>query len=71
MVIASITILDAAPAPVIASGGAGSLEQIAEALLPSAANADAALVASMPHFGKTAIGAIKKYVEEKGVTVRW
>jgi cyclase len=65
------TILDAAPVPVIASGGAGSLEQIAEALLPSAANADAALVASMLHFGKTTIGEIKRYVEEKGVTVRW
>ncbi|MDR2793250.1 MAG: imidazole glycerol phosphate synthase subunit HisF [Treponema sp.] len=64
-------ILDAAPVPVIASGGAGSLDQIADVLLPSATNADAALVASMLHFGKTTIGEIKKHAEEKGVTVRW
>jgi cyclase len=64
-------ILDAVPVPVIASGGAGDLEQIVEALLPSATNADAALVASMLHFGKTTVGEIKKYAEAKGVTVRW
>jgi cyclase len=83
-------ILEAVPVPVIASGGAGSLEQIARVLLPldgSAGNssvdrntimgnsdtvsADAALVASMLHFGKTTITDIKKYAESKGVCVRW
>jgi cyclase len=72
------TILDAVPVPVIASGGAGNLEQIANVLLPKEkagndlwGNADAALVASMLHYGKTTIGDIKKYAESKGVRVRW
>lgn len=60
----------AVPVPVIASGGAGSLEQIVEALLPPT-EADAALLASMLHFGKTSIHEIKEYAENKGVCVRW
>jgi cyclase len=71
-------ILDAVPVPVIASGGAGNLEQIAGVLLPPEkaesglwGNADAALVASMLHYGKTTIGDIKKYAESKGICVRW
>ena len=70
-------VLDAVPVPVIASGGAGTLEQIAQVLLPPEAggdvwgNADAALVASLLHFGKKSIPEIKDYVESKGVCVRW
>ena len=71
-------ILDAVPVPVIASGGAGNLDQIAAVLLPPEkagndlwGNADAALVASMLHYGKTTIGEIKKYAESKGICVRW
>ena len=64
-------ILEAVPVPVIASGGAGTLDQIAEALLDTGAAADAALVASLLHFGKTTIQEIKKYIESKGVCVRW
>jgi cyclase len=69
-------VLDAVPAPVIASGGAGNLDQIADVLLPPGAggawgNADAALVASLLHFGKTTIQEIKKHAEAKGVCVRW
>ncbi|MDR1326199.1 MAG: imidazole glycerol phosphate synthase subunit HisF [Treponema sp.] len=72
-------ILDAVHVPVIASGGAGNLDQIASVLLPPNAagvrdtwgDADAALVASLLHFGKTTIPAIKKYAEAKGVCVRW
>jgi cyclase len=69
-------ILDAVPVPVIASGGAGNLAQIARVLLPFGGGegdfgADAALVASMLHFGKTTIPEIKKYAESKGVCVRW
>jgi cyclase len=56
----------AVPVPVIASGGAGALEQIAEA----AAAADAALVASLLHFGKTTIPDIKACRREGGVGVR-
>jgi cyclase len=63
-------ILRAVPVPVIASGGAGTLDQIAEVLLGDNA-ADAALVASMLHYGKTTINEIKKHIESKGVVVRW
>ena len=63
-------ILEAVPVPVIASGGAGNLDQIAEVLMEPV-NADAALVASLLHFGKTTITEIKKYAESKGVCVRW
>jgi cyclase len=75
-------IMEAVPVPVIASGGAGDLDQIARVLLgdrgenPASGafpggGADAALVASMLHFGKTTIPEIKKYAESKGVCVRW
>jgi cyclase len=62
-------ILEAAPVPVIASGGAGNPEQIAGVLIDP--GADAALVASMLHFGRTTIPEIKRYVESRGVCVRW
>jgi cyclase len=61
-------ILEAVPVPVIASGGAGTLEQIAGVLL--APGADAALVASLLHFGKTTIDEIKKFAQAKGICVR-
>ncbi|MDR0909342.1 MAG: imidazole glycerol phosphate synthase subunit HisF [Spirochaetaceae bacterium] len=53
--------------PVIASGGAGTLEQIFEA----ASISDAVLAASLLHFNKTTITDIKKYLEEKGLIIRW
>jgi cyclase len=71
------TILEAVGVPVIASGGAGTLDQIAGVLMPPeeaggrGGNADAALVASLLHFGKTTIREIKTYVESRGVVVRW
>ena len=72
-------ILEAVPVPVIASGGAGNLDQIANVLLGPGApgvednwgNADAALVASLLHFGKTTIREIKRHAGSKGVCVRW
>ncbi len=70
-------VVAAVPVPVIASGGAGTLAQIVEAVLPPDTpdgrwgDADAALVASMLHFGRTTIPEIKKYAESKGVCVRW
>jgi cyclase len=69
----SARILEAVPVPVIASGGAGNLDQIVRVLLPFGGpeGADAALVASMLHFGKTTIPEIKKYAESKGVCIRW
>jgi cyclase len=72
-------ILETVPAPVIASGGAGNLDQIANVLLSPAApgvgdnwgDADAALVASLLHFGTTTIREIKQYAASRGVCVRW
>lgn len=67
-------VLAAVPVPVIASGGAGNLDQIATVLAAEkngGADADAALVASMLHFGQTTIDQIKHFVEAKGACVRW
>jgi imidazole glycerol-phosphate synthase subunit HisF len=54
--------------PVIASGGAGKLEDFSEAILESRASAVAA--ASLFHFTQTTPLEIKKFLEEKGVKVR-
>jgi cyclase len=62
-------ILEAVPVPVIASGGAGTLEQIAGVLRDP--GADAALVASLLHFEKTTIREIKRCAESAGLLVRW
>ncbi len=61
-------VADAVSVPVIASGGAGRAEHIYEAL--SAGRADAALVASIFHYGETTIGAVRQYLHERGVPVR-
>ncbi len=55
--------------PVIASGGAGTLDQIVDALV--AGKADAVLLASLLHYGEYKIDDIKTYLQKKGVTVRW
>jgi cyclase len=62
-------ILEAVPVPVIASGGAGNLDQIAGVLKDP--GADAALLASLLHFGQTTIPAIKKHAGARGLCVRW
>jgi len=54
--------------PVIASGGAGTLEHFREALLPG--RADAVLAASLFHFGTLRIADVKRYLHEQGVPVR-
>ncbi len=54
--------------PVIASGGAGSLEHFHEALTEGCA--DAALAASLFHFGIHTIAETKAYLAERGVEVR-
>ena len=58
----------ATPVPVIASGGAGNLEHLYEAL--DAGQADAVLAASIFHFGEYSIGEAKHYLQERGVPVR-
>ncbi|MEO0094361.1 MAG: imidazole glycerol phosphate synthase subunit HisF [candidate division WOR-3 bacterium] len=55
--------------PVIASGGAGNLEQIYEVI--NYGKADAVLFASILHFKKLSIKSIKKFLLQKGVNVRW
>jgi len=62
------TIMEAVPVPVIASGGAGNLDQIVHVLKDP--GADAALLASLLHFGKTTIEEIKKRIEAEGICVR-
>lgn len=54
--------------PVIASGGAGTLEHFYEALTEG--KADAALAASLFHYKELEIKQVKEYLKEKGVSVR-
>lgn len=54
--------------PVIASGGAGKPEHLFEVLTEG--KADAALVASIVHYGKYSIGELKRFLHEKGIKVR-
>jgi cyclase len=53
--------------PVIASGGAGAIEDFAPAV---AAGADAVLAASVFHFGELSIGAVKESLAASGYPVR-
>lgn len=54
--------------PVIASGGAGKMEHFTEVFEKGAA--DAALAASIFHYGEIPIPELKKYLKEKGIPVR-
>jgi imidazole glycerol-phosphate synthase subunit HisF len=54
--------------PVIASGGAGSLDDFRQALQEG--GADAALAASVFHYGTYSVGDVKEYLAEKHVPVR-
>lgn len=54
--------------PIIASGGAGSVDHIVEVL--SAGKADAALAASIFHYGEIRIGDLKRQLHEQGIPVR-
>ncbi|MFH1786275.1 MAG: imidazole glycerol phosphate synthase subunit HisF [archaeon] len=61
-------IAEAVNIPIIASGGAGSLDAIFNALTEG--KADAALAASIFHFGEYEVADVKKYLRERGVEVR-
>ena len=61
-------ISEAVPVPVIASGGAGKLEHLYQAL--DSGKADAVLAASIFHFGAYTIQQAKEYLQERGVPVR-
>lgn len=61
-------IADAVKLPVIASGGAGALEHLYDAIVE--AHADAVLVASIAHYGKYTIREMKEYLAGRGIPVR-
>jgi imidazole glycerol-phosphate synthase subunit HisF len=61
-------IAEAVRIPVIASGGAGTLHHLYEAVTEG--KADAALVASIFHFGQHTVGEAHEYLRERGVVVR-
>ncbi len=61
-------ISDAVPVPVVASGGAGTPDHVHEVL--TVGHADAALVASMVHYGDYTVPSIKEHLARFGVPVR-
>ena len=61
-------VADAVSVPVIASGGVGRLEHLREGLVEG--HADAALVATLFHFGQHTVPEAKRYLDERGVPVR-
>ncbi len=61
-------IAEAVRIPVIASGGAGKPEHLKEAL--TVGKADAALVASMVHYGDYSVSELKRYLHGEGVKMR-
>lgn len=54
--------------PVIASGGAGNVDDIADVLTKG--KADAALAASIFHYGETTVDSLKQELSKKGIEVR-
>jgi imidazole glycerol-phosphate synthase subunit HisF len=61
-------VADAVPVPVIASGGAGTLEHLSEAI--DAGGADAVLCASIFHYGSYRVREAKQHLAEAGIPVR-
>ena len=60
--------LSTLPIPIIASGGAGNMQHFYDAF--SIGKADAALAASVFHFGEISIQELKRFLNEKGVKTR-
>ena len=65
-------VADAVPVPVIASGGAGNIDHIAEALEagPHGGGASAALLASLLHDGVLTVEQIKRELLARGLAIR-
>ena len=61
-------VCDAVPVPVIASGGVGSMDHLAEGVL--AGRADAVLAASVFHFGDFTVRQAKEHMRSRGIEVR-
>ena len=62
------TISEAVGVPIIASGGAGTLRHLADAVTEG--KADAVLAASIFHFGEFTIREVKEYMRDQGIEVR-
>ncbi len=60
-------VTDAVNIPVIASGGAGTLEHLYDAIVDG--GADAVLMASITHFGNYTIREMKEYLRDRGIPV--
>ncbi|MDQ6845327.1 MAG: HisA/HisF-related TIM barrel protein, partial [Bacteroidota bacterium] len=56
------------PVPIIASGGAGTMEHFADVFIK--ANADAALAASVFHYKEMEIPLLKQYLSNQNINVR-
>ncbi len=61
-------IADAVSIPVIASGGVGNLQHLADGVLEG--RADAVLAASIFHYGEFTVGQAKQYLTERGILMR-
>ncbi|MBE7417345.1 MAG: imidazole glycerol phosphate synthase subunit HisF [Ideonella sp.] len=61
-------VVDAVPVPVIASGGVGTLEHLADGI--RIGGADAVLAASIFHYGTHTVGQAKALLASRGITVR-
>jgi imidazole glycerol-phosphate synthase subunit HisF len=59
---------DAVPVPVIASGGVGTLQHLADGVLKG--RADAVLAASIFHYGEFTVGQAKAFMAEQGIPMR-
>jgi cyclase len=59
---------DAVPVPVIASGGVGTLEHLAQGI--EQGRADAVLAASVFHYGQIDIGDAKRFLAARGIEMR-
>ena len=61
-------ISDAVAVPVIASGGVGNLDHLADGVIEG--KADAVLAASIFHFAEYTIGQAKQYMADRGIEMR-
>lgn len=59
---------DVVSVPIIASGGCGNLEHFAQVFEEDVA--DAALAASLFHYGELSVGQVKEYLIQKGIAIR-
>lgn len=62
------SVADAVDVPLIASGGVGTLEHLAEGIIDG--HADAVLAASIFHFGEFTVREAKEYMAKRGIEVR-